>query len=785
MRTLLPCLLALLATLACADYPTPEQAGFHHCVLIYERNVRGVEQLAHYVSNDDGWLFDAFLFLHQRTSTGKSTMGGETQKTDWESQFEAWFAPGRDLDALDEAIEQAKQKHGPVAERQIMLSIPYPNRKVSDFGDVDGDGVSEDLGTAEGRDTVAKWYMAEAARRFAEGGFRNLELWGLYWMNEGASDADIAVARQFSDAVHAAGKRMLWIPWYMAPGWSRWQDMGIDVAIMQPNYAFLTVHGGSIRRNRLIANARAAKEGGLGVEIELAMAWRLPGGPLLFRHYLRDGAADREGYQQAATAYYLGSTAVEDLASATEPREQALLADLCAYVQNKTIAEPDATVDWTVDGRAAAWLGDHLQYEGKPIASAEAEVAAQEYSALDVMLYEPEDTWRGTAIVEGQREAGGAWQPGGWALRPKGVERDGPWQVLTVPLGGQWQRLRVRFDGGGEPPCVSELTPQPPLFEGAEHLAREAPYTFSGGEPLKARYPDSGGELTDGRIPETGFPSGETVGWTGRHVSIAFDLGEATEVSHAEVHLQGGSYAAVNWPQSATMIVSDGAAARRTSGLGAPPKELVWIAPEAVVIDRKRSETDLDGHMTFRPARPVRGRSVSFLFEPAGHLMISEVRIFSGGENIAAGREYVPQPPPTAERAPETYPDDGRKLTDGQITNFGTRVVVGWKDDEERTVVIDLQSLCRVDEVLAWTMTGARYGIHPIAEATVALSVDGQTWQEMGSAQAAPAPDDPSTPCSCTVDTAGQTARYVRVTARRSQVWAMLSEIEVRGERVE
>ncbi len=786
MRTLLPCITALLAAFAaCADYPTPEQAGFHHCVLIYERNVRGVEQLAHYASNDDGWLFDSFLFLHQRTSTGKSTMGGETQNADWESQFEAWFAPGRDLHALDEAIEQAKQKHGPVAKRQIMLSIPYPNRKVSDFGDVDGDGITEDLGTVEGRDAVAKWYMDEAARRFAEGGFRNLELWGLYWMNEGASDADIAVARQFSDAVHVAGKRMLWIPWFLAPNYHRWQDMGIDVAIMQPNYAFLTVHGGSIRRNRLVTNARAAKEAGLGVEIEIAMAWRLPGGPLLFRHYLRDGAADREGYQQAATAYYLGSTAVEDLATSTASEEQALFADLCAYVQNQTVAEPDIPIEWVVDGKAAPWLGDHLQYEGKPIRTAEAAVPLQTYGALDVMLHEPDGSWRGTVIVEGQRAAGTPWQGAGWALRSQHAERDGAWQVVTVPLSGEWERFRVNFEGGEQPPNVSELAPQRPLFAGSDHLALDAPYAVTGGDPVEAHYPDSGGELTDGHIPDNGFPSGQTVGWTGPPVAITFDLDVETEITHAQVHLQGGSYAAVNWPRTAIMAVSDHLPIRRTCGRGAPPKGLSWVGPEPLVIDRERSETDLDGHLTFRPARPERGRYVTFILEPVVHLMVSEVRIYSGGENIALGRGYDLQPTPSPKMASQTYPDDGRKLTDGQITNFGPRVVVGWLKTEECTVVVDLQGICRVDEVLVWTMTGAAMGIVPLEKATVSLSEDGRTWQEVGSAGAEDAPTRPSTPTPCTIGAGGQMARFVRVVARRGAGWGMLSEIEVRGERVE
>jgi len=156
MRTLPVCLVLAMATrTAGAEYPTPEEAGFHHCALIYGCEVRGPERLAWYVANNRGWLFDAFLFLHQRGQSGQSTMNGLTVKTDWQGQLDTWFTPGRDLQALDEAIEEAKPEHGAVAPRQVILSIPYPNPKVADFGDVDGDGVTEDLATAEGRGRAA------------------------------------------------------------------------------------------------------------------------------------------------------------------------------------------------------------------------------------------------------------------------------------------------------------------------------------------------------------------------------------------------------------------------------------------------------------------------------------------------------------------------------------------------------------------------------------------------------------------------------------------------------
>ncbi|MEI6500843.1 MAG: hypothetical protein WCP21_07430, partial [Armatimonadota bacterium] len=97
----LPCLLLLTATLAHAEYPTPQQAGFHHCALLYESAPRGVAELLPYVADERGWLFDAFLFLRQGTSRHVSTLDGQTTLPDWQEHFATWFQPDRDLTALD------------------------------------------------------------------------------------------------------------------------------------------------------------------------------------------------------------------------------------------------------------------------------------------------------------------------------------------------------------------------------------------------------------------------------------------------------------------------------------------------------------------------------------------------------------------------------------------------------------------------------------------------------------------------------------------------------------
>jgi len=190
--------------------PPPNQAGFHHCALIYDRGTRSAGDLAHYVSRtangNTEWLFDSFLFLIQASDRGIRTENGETQKPDWEYQLNRWFTWGRDLRALDAAIAAAGT---PPTKRKIMLSIPYIHPSVTNFGDVNGDGRSENLATTEGRRAVVQWYLNEAQRRFREAGFRHLELWGFYWMAEGISPSDEAIVRMAAQEVHMDGYRLL------------------------------------------------------------------------------------------------------------------------------------------------------------------------------------------------------------------------------------------------------------------------------------------------------------------------------------------------------------------------------------------------------------------------------------------------------------------------------------------------------------------------------------------------------------------------------------------------
>ncbi|NUQ01024.1 MAG: DUF4855 domain-containing protein, partial [Armatimonadetes bacterium] len=552
MKTLL--LAVGLLAAARAEYPAPAAAGFHHCALIYDTAQRGPAELAPYVSRGQDWLFDSFLFLVYGLPRGVDTLSGATTAEDWRYHFERWFAPGRDLAALDQAIAVAAGRLGaPPAPRTVTFSIPFMHSAVKDFGDVNGDGQGEDLSTSAGRQAAVTWFTSEVRRRFDAANYRHLRRWGFYCMAEGIHPADEAKIKETAAIVHAGGDRYLWIPWYQAPGYQKWRELGIDVAIMQPNYAFLSVHHGRIHRNRLVQNAELARQHGLGVEIELPMAIRLPGAALLFRHYLRDGAPARLGYQAAATAYYLGSNLIEQLARPDDPLRP-LYDELADYVANRTVAEPEPPTVWQAEQQPVEALGDHDLGETRAVSTVTTTwPAPRAVGQVDVFLGRS-SPWTGLVLVDYQAPDDPVWRPGGWSLAGASDE---PYPVLSVPVQAEASSLRLRFEGG--PVAVSEVNPLPPLFGPlARHLALGRFYRFEPAAP--ALYADSGGELTDGRVAEGGFPGGQTVGWYGDTVAVSFDLGAPVKIDRAEVELQGGGVAAVNWPRRAVLLTALAAA---------------------------------------------------------------------------------------------------------------------------------------------------------------------------------------------------------------------------------
>lgn len=216
-------------------------------------------------------MFDSFLFLYTtgQMPSGGSAFGNST-KSDWDWCIEDLFRDGVNLDALEVAAGQVKQTLGLSADFKynVTMTIYYPGSDMKNFGDVDGDGISDDFTVYENRMKAIRQYVEEIEARFAAENYQNIRLVGYYWWHEAIEQNEDDLKRmlnEISEYLHAGDRDFFWIPYHCAPGFSAWRSYGFDIACMQPNYVFKA----ETPYTNLANNEKYTKLYGMGVEMEI------------------------------------------------------------------------------------------------------------------------------------------------------------------------------------------------------------------------------------------------------------------------------------------------------------------------------------------------------------------------------------------------------------------------------------------------------------------------------------------------------------------------------------
>ncbi len=250
------------------EYCTPGQntGGIRNLVLIYnghydqQRGDWSAQELLPYLlyQKRNGSFgepfFDGFLFLGLLSHTGNQMFEPvDPDKAATWDDFE-WYLhktlrPQGDLYALHEAVLQARNLSGqPQLQARLVLTIPFPARQT--FGGPDGQKAA-----------ISRYIdrMEELYRPFAQ--LDTLQLCGLYWLHEDAAQTElIAYASQ---KAKERGLAFLWIPYYRAFGFDRWQEMDFDAAILQPNHYFNGTQPVQIQNT-----AELAAQNNMGLELE-------------------------------------------------------------------------------------------------------------------------------------------------------------------------------------------------------------------------------------------------------------------------------------------------------------------------------------------------------------------------------------------------------------------------------------------------------------------------------------------------------------------------------------
>ena len=159
------------------------------------------------------------------------------------------------------------------------------------------DGQQLDFSRNEDRIAACKWYIDQVRRRFDEGNYQYVELAGVYPISEEIVTPGDGychelkkseeVIPQVAEYLHSINQSFCWIPYNRAAGYTKWKEMGIDYAYMQPNYFW----EGQKSLSQFFSDVKA---NGLGMEFE-------------FDEALLEGKADCDTYKKRFREYMSGA----------------------------------------------------------------------------------------------------------------------------------------------------------------------------------------------------------------------------------------------------------------------------------------------------------------------------------------------------------------------------------------------------------------------------------------------------------------------------------------------
>ncbi len=286
-------------------------------------------------------FFDTFLFTE--TTSKKDALyypwslswGRLARKVDWEEIINELFKNGENLDGLNTAAASIARKVPTAPPIKVVLFIPYPDARQTDFGNIDKDGASQNFKKLPDRFKAVQWYLGEVLKKWKEKNFKNVKLVGFYWIAESISQvrkdtllsSDPELVKMVSEYIHALGYKLFWIPWAQAFGRAEWKNAGIDCAMLQPNYFF---EGTS----RSIGQAAGdAKRYSMGIEVEFDQrVLKLADFRARYRAYL-DGGVEFGYMRDAVKSYYEGSGAILKLYQSEDAEMRKLYDDTYRFVK--------------------------------------------------------------------------------------------------------------------------------------------------------------------------------------------------------------------------------------------------------------------------------------------------------------------------------------------------------------------------------------------------------------------------------------------------------------------
>lgn len=300
------------------------------------------EQITPYVvhkfaNGKKDWLFDGFLFLEFADMPECNLAPGyrgkrDARKEDWQRYLDRMFEKGKALDALNSAIETQKAEIGdPGFKHKVVITQPTPLPHQKDWGEIDGRQL--DFDKVEDAKLACQWYLDQLTERFANAGFNNLELTGIYWVDEDMWHLD-GFTKHISPYIHSKGLQFVWIPYFKAKGFEKWRELGFDIVYHQPNHFF----DKRIPDSQLDEACSLARHHGMGVEFECDENALSQKGENCTRERMNaymDAFWRHNVFTDAAIAYYTGSHLLLDFVENPSPENQQIMDRLATIIVDR------------------------------------------------------------------------------------------------------------------------------------------------------------------------------------------------------------------------------------------------------------------------------------------------------------------------------------------------------------------------------------------------------------------------------------------------------------------
>lgn len=321
------------------------------------------------------WLFEAFLCCEGIESSRNMTfsIGTDKWRTSadrecWEYILDYWLGPGGAVSVLDRTISGTVERIGePPVKRKVIMFVPDPI-KFKVFTDPSSSttywgkigATTLDFADVNDRIKAYLWYMDLARKMFNNLNPKHLELAGFYIISEelvATPDGWNYSNKQWDIILEAASKHLherneglFWIPYYNAPGINVWQDLGIDMAYMQPNY-----YWDDAGARPLDSSCSTINRLGMGMELEFEYSMveevmSVPGKtgpdaqgnptytiadvPMLRQRFLDylEWSKKYDIYGNRGIALYSGSDALHQLYVSEVPADREMYLTLCRYI---------------------------------------------------------------------------------------------------------------------------------------------------------------------------------------------------------------------------------------------------------------------------------------------------------------------------------------------------------------------------------------------------------------------------------------------------------------------